>query len=119
MDKNGTSLGRGPSWDGKLRKLGPNATAKPYDPTIRLRDPKFVQAALLQALREGDFEAVMDIYRAHLRVLNRTHTASALKVSRQYIHKMLKPSNFPSLRTFTAFMKVLEKRAPAKRPRTS
>jgi len=58
-------------------------------------------------LQEGDYAAVIGIYRAHLRILNRTHAAKALKVSRQYIHKMLKPSNTPSLRTFAAFMKAL------------
>lgn len=63
--------------------------------------------AILQALMEGDFEAVIGIYRAHLRVLNRTHAAKALHVSRQYVHKMLQPSNTPSLRTFASFMRLL------------
>jgi DNA-binding phage protein len=78
-----------------------------------LRNPKFVQEALLQALADGDFPAVVEIYRAHLRVLNRSRAAKALHVSRQSIHKMLTPSGNPSLRTFTAFMKFLKKSAAA------
>ncbi|HAM34429.1 MAG TPA: hypothetical protein DCP85_00675 [Elusimicrobia bacterium] len=102
------------SWNGKPRKLGPDAKARAYDPAVSLRNPKFVQKAILQALLEGDFEAVIDIYRAHLRVLNRTRTATALHVSRQYVHKMLKPSNTPSLRTFAAFMRLLAQEAAVK-----
>ena len=105
---------RGEYWSGKPRKLGPNAKARSYDPAARLRNPKFVQKAILRALLEGDFKAVIDIYRAHLRVLNRTHAAKALHVSRQYIHKMLKPSNTPSLRTFASFMRLLVQEASAR-----
>lgn len=109
MGRKKTSKGRGKSWSGKPRKLGPSAKARPYDPAASLRNPRFVQKAILQALKEGDFDAVTEIYRAHLRVLNRTKTARALKVTRQYVHKMLAGvSPNPSLRTFAAFMKVLE-----------
>jgi DNA-binding phage protein len=108
MGNNEIYRGRGKSWNGKLRKRGPESRARPYDPSASLRDPRFVSKAIIQALIEGDFEAVIGIYRAHLRVLNRTHAAKALHVSRQYIHRMLKPSNTPSLRTFAAFMKALK-----------
>jgi len=94
-------------------KLGPNSLARPYDPTITLRDPAFIKKAMLEALAKGDFDSVVDIYRAHLRVLNRTRSAKILHVSRQSIHKMLKPSGTPSLRTFTAFMKFLQDSIPA------
>ena len=114
MVKNGTSHMRGESWSGKRRKVGPDAKARSYDPSVSLRNPNFVQKAILQALLEGDFDAVIEIYRAHLRVLNRTHSAKALHVSRQYVHKMLKPSNTPSLRTFASFMRLLVKEAAAK-----
>jgi len=94
-------------WNEKPLRLRPGAKVRVHDPTITLRDPEIIRAAILEALQAGDYESVIDIYRAHLRVLNRTRTASALKVSRQYVHKMLKSSNTPSLRTFTAFMKML------------
>lgn len=110
MDKNATSGMHERSWSGKPRKLGPEARSRPYDPSATLSDPRFVQQALLQALREGDFQAVMEIYRAHLRVLNRSHIAKALNISRQSVHKMLKPSGAPSLKTFAAFMKILRTR---------
>lgn len=113
MAKKETSPAREKSWDGKMIKLSPNTLSRPYDPTITLRDPKFIREALLEALAEGDFQGVVDIYRAHLRVLNRSRTAKALHISRQSIHKMLKPAGNPSLRTFTAFMKYLSKSAVA------
>jgi DNA-binding phage protein len=96
-----------------MLKLSPNTRSRPYDPTITLRDPKFIREALLEGLAEGDFEGIVQIYRAHLRVLNRTRSAKALHISRQSIHKMLKPTGNPSLRTFTAFMKYLSKSAAA------
>ena len=101
-------------WRGTEVRLKPGANVRPHDPTITLRDPHFIREALWQALQEGDYESVIVIYRAHLRVLNRTRTAQALKVSRQYVHKMLKPSNTPSLRTFTAFMGLLRQEAAAR-----
>ena len=113
MAKNGTSHKRGEFWRGTEVRLKPGANVKPYDPTVTLRDPNFIRKAIFEALAEGDYPAVIDIYRSHLRVLNRTKTASALKVSRQYVHKMLKPSNTPSLRTFTAFMRMLVLEAAA------
>lgn len=114
MGRNAKSFRLDGSWSGKLRKPGAHAKAHPYDPSVSLRDPVFVQEAILQSVREGDYQAVIDIYRAHLRVLNRTTTARALHVSRQYVHKMLKPSNTPSLRTFTSFMKLLGEHAAAR-----
>jgi DNA-binding phage protein len=92
-------------------KLGPDSLSRPFDPTIELRDPKFIQQAIYEALADGDFPGVVQIYRAHLRVLNRTRAAKSLKISRQSVHKMLKPSANPSLRTFTAFMKFLKNSA--------
>lgn len=114
MARTATSHKRESYMTGKLRKLGPNARSVPYDPTESLRDPRLVQKALLQCLEEGDFESLIEIYRAHLRVLNRTHTARRLNVSRTYIYKMLKPTANPTLRTFAAFMKTLKSAAETK-----
>ena len=108
MARKETSRSRAKYWDGKMLKLSPNTRTRPFDPTDELRDPKFIQQAIYEALAEGDFPGVVQIYRAHLRVLNRTRTAKSLHVSRQSIHKMLKPTGNPSLRTFTAFMKFLK-----------
>lgn len=101
------------SWHGRPLRLRPDHTSRVHDPTIRLRDPKFIKKALLEALEEGDYESVVGIYKSHLRVLNRTRTAKALHVSRQSVHKMLKASNSPSLRTFTNFMKIVSEGAKA------
>ena len=109
MAKIGISRVQEKYWSGKPRKLRSDSKLRPYDPSRTLRDPNFVREAILEALTEGDFEAVIEIYRAHLRVLNRTHAAKELRVSRQYVHRMLKAPNTPSLRTFAAFMKLLER----------
>ncbi|MCX5794498.1 MAG: hypothetical protein NTY77_03260 [Elusimicrobia bacterium] len=115
MAKTGISHKRAEFWRGTEVRLRPGARVRVHDPTITLRDPDFIRAAILEALDEGDYEGVIEIYRAHLRVLNRTRTAEALKVSRQYVHKMLKhSSNIPSLRTFTAFMGLLRQEAAAR-----
>jgi|CXWL01.1.fsa_nt_gi DNA-binding phage protein len=90
------------------RKLRPGANVREHDPSIALSDPKLIRAAILESLDDGDYEDVLDIYRSHLRVLNRTHAAKAMGVSRQYIHKMLKAPNKLSLKTFVAFMKALK-----------
>ena len=113
MAKVEISRKRDKSWSGKPLKLRPDHTTTVYDPTVTLRDPAFIKKAMLEALAEGDFNDVVDIYRSHLRVLNRSRSAKILKVSRQSIHKMLKPGGTPSLRTFTTFMKFLEDNIPA------
>lgn len=111
-----TGISHKPSgyWNGRPIRLKPGAQVRVHDPTITLRDPDFIRAAILEALDQGDYEGVIDIYRAHLRVLNRTRTAQALRVSRQYVHKMLKSGNTPSLRTFAAFMGLLRQEAAAR-----
>ena len=108
MDKETTSVKRAGFSKGKPGRLGPKATARPYDPTVSLRNPAIIQKAILQSLKDGDFESVMEIYKSHLRVLNRTKTADSLQVSRQYIHKMLREQAAnPSLKTFSSFMRLL------------
>ncbi len=112
MAKTMTSYERAISWHGEPLKLRPNADVREHDPTISLSDPKLIRAAILESLDDGDYEDVLRIYRSHLRVLNRTHAAKAMGVSRQYIHKMLKAPNKLSLKTFVAFMKALKEASP-------
>lgn len=91
----------------QARKLRPGASVRPYDPSRTLGDPKFVQKAIIEALLDGDCEAVMEIYSAHLRVLNRSHAAAKLHVSRQHVHRMMSSAN-PRLDTFARFMGLLK-----------
>ena len=107
MAKTATSLKPGLSWLGKPRKLRHNADIKDHDPSLRLSDPVFVRKATFEALAAGDYEAVKEIYRAHLSGLNRSHGAKKMGVSRQYFHKLLQPSTEPSLPTFVKFMHLL------------
>jgi len=103
------------SWSGKPRKLRAGTSSRPFDPADELRDPAFVREAILQALSAGAYDDVVRIYRAHLRVLNRSRAAKAMGVSRQYVHKMLRSPNTPSLRTFAAFMRALGREAAVAR----
>lgn len=109
MDKAGTSRKRGASFSASPLKIRPDAGLIPHDPSATLRDPAFIRSAILQALDEGDYDEVVDIYRSHLRVLNRTRAAKAMGVSRQYLHKMIRTTPSPSLKTFAAFMGMLRK----------
>ncbi|MDD5304439.1 MAG: hypothetical protein PHS14_15180 [Elusimicrobia bacterium] len=95
-----------------MRKLRPGASVRPYDPSRTLGDPKFVQKAIIEALLDGDCEAVMEIYSAHLRVLNRSKTAAKLHVSRQHVHRMMANPN-PRMDTFARFMGLLKNEAVA------
>jgi len=114
MAKTTTLRKRGLSWHGRPVILRQDADIRRHDPSITLKDPKITQAALLESVKDGDYAAIIDIYRAHLRVMNRTHAAKELHVSRQYVHRMLKSKNRPSLKTFAAFMEALDKRVRAK-----
>lgn len=97
-------------------KAGQAGKVRPYDPSKTLGDPKFVQKAIVEALLDGDYEAVMEIYSAHLRVLNRSQTAAKLHVSRQHVHRMMSSAN-PRLDTFARFMGLLKNEAVAAQPR--
>lgn len=110
MDKTGISSKRGGSKIVQARKLRPGAAVRPYDPSRTLGNPKFVQKAIIEALLDGDCEAVMEIYSAHLRVLNRSQAAAKLHVSRQHVHRMMRSPN-PRLDTFARFMGLLKTEA--------
>ncbi len=107
MGRTVTSGKPGLSWLGKPRKLRLDENIKDHDPSIKLGDPVFVRKAIFEALAEGDYEAVTEIYRAHLQIFNRSRGAKAMGVSRQYFHRLLKPSTEPSLPTFVKFMHLL------------
>lgn len=95
---------------GKLPRLRPGASVRRHDPTITLRDPKFIREAILEGVAEGDFEGVVDACTGHLRVANRLKTAKRLRISRQHYHRMMKNPN-PRLDTFLRFMAYLKEEA--------
>lgn len=107
MAKSETSRKRGVFLSVKATKLASGSTAREYDPSATLADPRFVQVAITEALLDGDYEAAKDIYSAHLRVLNRSKTATKLKVSRQHVYRMMKNPN-PRLDTLAKFMGILK-----------
>ena len=94
----------------KPLELKNGSKARDYDPTISLRDAKFIRKAMLQAFEEGDIDSMVEIFNAHLRVIKRLNVADTLGISRQAVHKIFKKSSKPSLKTMTAFMKHLKDR---------
>jgi DNA-binding phage protein len=107
MGKTAISQKRAISSAVRVSKLRAGASVSPYDPSKSLGDPKFVQEAIIEALLDGDCAAVMHIYSAHLRVLNRSKTAAKLRVSRQHVHRMMSNPN-PRMDTFARFMGLLK-----------
>lgn len=107
MARIATSARRGQSWLGKPRRLRAGASARDFNPAEELRDPQFVKKAVLQAVEAGDDEAVVEILRAHLRVVNRSQAAASMNVSRQFVHRIIAGSRKPSLPTLGAFMRLL------------
>lgn len=108
MAKKETSKKRGESWQFPVFELKPDAAVRSYDPSVRLRDPAFIQKAVLEAISDGDDEAVVTILRAHLRVLNRSRSAIRMRVSRQFVHRLIVGSQKPSLPTLGKFMRLLK-----------
>ncbi len=68
----------------------------------------------MQAIAAGDSQGVETIFRAHIRALNRSRAAQEMRVSREYLQRLLSGRQHPSLDTFVSFMRMLlrEKERP-------
>src|SRR5689334_14327765 len=108
MRKNTVSEKQGTSWLATPRKVKPGADIRDFDTVGELADPSYVKKAIFQALEEGDGEAVVEILRAHLRVLNRTKAAYEMQLSRTFVHEMIRGAKDPSVQTLGKFMHLLK-----------
>jgi DNA-binding phage protein len=79
----------------------------PYDE--QLLDAVGIKKAALQALLDGDLEAVRDLLIAHIRTVNKSKLAAKTKLGRQTIYDLIdeKKEFNPSLKTLTAILENL------------
>ena len=78
-----------------------------HDPFSKeLADPKLVKQAVLQALIEGDLEAVRDVLIAHLQTVNKSNLAAKTKLGRQTLYDLMdsKKEFNPSIKTLSTIL---------------
>ena len=76
----------------------------PFDK--KLADVQLIKRSVLQALVDGDLEAVRDLLIAHLRTVNKSKLAAKTKLGRQTIYDLIdmdKEFN-PSVKTLTTIL---------------
>lgn len=79
----------------------------PFDK--KLADVQLIKRSVLQALVDGDIEAVRDLLIAHLRTVNKSKLAAKTKLGRQTIYDLIdmdKEFN-PSVKTLTTILNNL------------
>lgn len=79
----------------------------PYDK--KLGNLQLIKKSVLQALVDGDLEAVRDLLIAHLRTVNKSQLAAKTKLGRQTIYDLIdmdKEFN-PSVKTLAAILNNL------------
>lgn len=71
-----------------------------------LADPKVIKQAVLQALVDGDLEAVRDVLIAHLQTINKSSLAAKTKLGRQTLYDLMdsKKEFNPSLKTLSIIL---------------
>ncbi len=74
-----------------------------------LANPKLIKKAVLEALIDGDLEAVRDLLVAHLRTVNKSKLAANTKLGRQTIYDLMdtKKEFNPSLKTLSIILEEL------------
>jgi DNA-binding phage protein len=71
-------------------KRSKNPILVAHDPfSAELADPKLIKQAVLQALVDGDLEAVRDVLIAHLQTVNKSKLASKAKLGRQTLYDLM------------------------------
>ncbi len=71
-----------------------------------LANVKTIKKAVLEALIDGDLEAVRDLLVAHLRTVNKTKLATKTKLGRQTIYDLIDTNKEfnPSVKTLTSIL---------------
>lgn len=98
----------------KTSKKQKRFSRKSKAPLLEVHDPfdkklanrKIIKNAVLQALVDGDLEAVRDVLIAHLRTVNKSKLATKTKLGRQTLYDLMdseKEFN-PSIKTLTTIL---------------
>ena len=74
----------------KHSKKSKNPILEAHDPfSAELADPKLIKQSVLQALVDGDLEAVRDVLVAHLQTINKSKLARKTKLGRQTLYDLM------------------------------
>ena len=78
-----------------------------HDPFSKeLADAKIIKQSILQALVDGDIEAVRDLLIAHLRTVNKTKLSAKSKLGRQTLYDLMdsKKEFNPTIKTLSTIL---------------
>ena len=79
-----------------------------HNPDTFLKNPKFIRAALAEALFDGDVDAFKDILAAHIRVISKDEIAKKTGVSRATVFRMLDHNSNPSFENVLKVVRTLK-----------
>ena len=91
-----------------LVELNGRVSLERHHPAECFKDVSRVQAALLEALLDGDSETFKEILSAFISVQNKSAVAKKVDVTKSTMFRMLKPGSNPTLNNIAKVMKVLK-----------
>ena len=112
MAKAKTSRKRAFSFDDiPALKLKNRVGLREYDPTVTLRDRKFIVQALVEALLDGDEEAFKEILAGHLAVIHKESFYKNAGISRRTLFRMIASEGNPTLASIARVVRAIGKTA--------
>ena len=78
-------------------RLKTNTKVKDHKATDRLKDKRYVAAALIQCLQDGDVAAFKEILRSFLDVVNKSSFAQKTEIPERTLYRMVSDSGNPTL----------------------
>ncbi len=108
MPRKKTSKERGFSFDDmpavKIRKGAP---VRPYSPSAKMREKRFIADALMECLRDGDAEAFKEILGAHLEAINKAEFAERTQIPKRTLYRMVSKRGNPTLENIAKVVHAL------------
>ena len=93
--------------DLKPATLKTGVKTTPYSPTKQLADVKFVRAALIECLFDGDIAAFKEVFKAHYEAVNTSKLLKAIDLSERTFYEAVSQKGNPRLSTLAKMMKGL------------
>lgn len=78
-----------------------------YDPTKKMKDKKYVAAALWDCLLHGDADAFKDILSTHLMLVNKEKICKETGIARRTLFRMLSPEGNPTLENICKLLQAM------------
>ena len=85
--------------DLEITKLPKGVKGKVHNPRKNLSDLEFIQAALLDCIRDGDSKALKEIIHSYYEATNTSDALQKAHVSRSTYYEAIAPKGNPSLET--------------------